>query len=69
MNESEQLEQAIAALEDQRAGLGDAVVDAAQAPLREKLAALMEGESPARGRRAVDVERIGRAPDRDRALL
>jgi class 3 adenylate cyclase/tetratricopeptide (TPR) repeat protein len=49
MDESEQLEQAIAALELQRAGLGDAVVDAAQAPLREKLAALMEGESLAEG--------------------
>ncbi len=40
MNEREQLEQAIAALEAQRALLGDAVVDVAVAPLREKLAAL-----------------------------
>ncbi len=40
MNEREQLEQAIAALEAQRALLGDAVVDAALAPMREKLAAL-----------------------------
>ena len=46
MNESEQLEQAIAALEDQRAGLGDTVVDAAQAPLRDKLAALTKEISP-----------------------
>lgn len=40
MNEREQLEQAIAALEAQRALLGDAVVNTALAPLREKLAAL-----------------------------
>ncbi|MBI1879683.1 MAG: AAA family ATPase, partial [Chloroflexi bacterium] len=40
MNEIEQLEQAIAALEAQRALLGDAVADVAIAPLREKLAAL-----------------------------
>lgn len=40
MNEHEQLEQAIAALEAQRALLGDVVVDAAVAPMREKLAAL-----------------------------
>jgi class 3 adenylate cyclase/tetratricopeptide (TPR) repeat protein len=40
MNECEQLEQAIVALEAQRALLGDAVVDAAIAPMREKLATL-----------------------------
>lgn len=40
MTEREQLEHAIAALEAQRAILGDAVVDAALAPMREKLAAL-----------------------------
>jgi len=40
MTEREQLEQAIAALESQRLALGDAVVDAALAPMREKLAAL-----------------------------
>jgi hypothetical protein len=40
MNEREQLEQAIAALKAQRATLGDAVVNAALAPMREKLAAL-----------------------------
>ena len=45
MNEIEQLEQAIAALEAQRGGLGAAVVDAAQAPLLEKLAALTKGDS------------------------
>jgi class 3 adenylate cyclase/tetratricopeptide (TPR) repeat protein len=42
----EQLEQAIAALEAQRATLGDAVVDTALAPMREKLAAL-EAETQA----------------------
>ncbi|UCG25742.1 MAG: adenylate/guanylate cyclase domain-containing protein, partial [Chloroflexota bacterium] len=47
MNESEQLEQAIAALEAQRVGLGDVLVDAAQEPLREKLAALNEEQSHA----------------------
>jgi class 3 adenylate cyclase/predicted ATPase len=40
MNEREQLEQAITALEAQRTFLGDAVVDAALGPMREKLAAL-----------------------------
>jgi len=40
MSELEQLEQAIAALETQRTILGDAVVDAALGPMREKLAAL-----------------------------
>jgi class 3 adenylate cyclase len=39
-NEIEKLEQAIAALEMQRAIVGDAVVDMALAPLRDKLAAL-----------------------------
>ena len=40
MNEIDQLEQAIVALEGQRSVLGDAVVDAAQASMREKLSAL-----------------------------
>jgi class 3 adenylate cyclase/tetratricopeptide (TPR) repeat protein len=40
MSESDQLEKAIAALEAQRASLGDEVVDAALAPLRQKLATL-----------------------------
>jgi len=40
MTEHEQLEQAIASLESQRAILGDAVVDASIAALHEKLAAL-----------------------------
>lgn len=45
MSEREQLEQAIAALEAQRAILGDAVVDVAVAPMREKLAALAAAAS------------------------
>ncbi len=40
MDEEQQLEQAIAALEGQRALLGDGVVDAALAPIREKLRSL-----------------------------
>ncbi len=40
MNEREQLEQAITTLEAQRTILGDAVVDAALGPMREKLSAL-----------------------------
>src|SRR5687768_1401143 len=40
MSELEQLEQAIAALEGQRATLGDAVVEAMLAPARERVAAL-----------------------------
>jgi predicted ATPase/class 3 adenylate cyclase len=46
MNEREQLEQAIAALESQRAILGDAVVNAALAPMREKLAVLSAQQTP-----------------------
>ncbi len=45
MTEREQLEQAIAALEAQRAILGDAVVNAALSPMREKLAALQPAPS------------------------
>ena len=41
MTETEQLEQAIAALEAQRAILGDAVVNTALAPMREKYQALI----------------------------
>lgn len=40
MTEREQLEQAIATLEAQRLSLGDAIVEVALAPMREKLAAL-----------------------------
>jgi ABC-type oligopeptide transport system substrate-binding subunit/class 3 adenylate cyclase len=47
MNERDQLQQAIAALETQRATLGDAVIDTALAPLREKLAAATVAASTA----------------------
>ncbi len=46
MSERQQLEQAIAALEAQRPALGDAVVETALAPLRERLAALGQAEAP-----------------------
>ncbi len=46
MTEIEQLERAIAALEAQRAVLGDDVVDAALAPMCEKLAALKTHPAP-----------------------
>ncbi|HEX7976170.1 MAG TPA: hypothetical protein VF498_17305, partial [Anaerolineales bacterium] len=42
MSESDQLQQAIVALEAQRAILGDSIVDTALAPLREKLALLQD---------------------------
>jgi class 3 adenylate cyclase/predicted ATPase len=42
MSEIEQLERAIAALEEQRPLLGDAVVEAALAPMREKLVSLKQ---------------------------
>ncbi len=45
MSEIDQLRQAIIALENQRAVLGDAVVDVALPPLREKLAALTAQET------------------------
>src|SRR5215207_5734791 len=51
MNEREQLEQAIAALESQRAILGDAIVHVALAPMREKLAALSAQQTPAEQQR------------------
>ncbi|MCW5853429.1 MAG: AAA family ATPase, partial [Anaerolineae bacterium] len=51
MTETEQLEQAIAALEAQRAILGDAVVNTALAPMREKLAALKAAHPPADAQR------------------
>ena len=54
MDESQQLEQAIASLEAQRAVLGDAVVDLALGPLKEKLAALRR-HSAAEQRRLVTV--------------
>jgi class 3 adenylate cyclase len=46
MNELEQLEQTIAALEAQRSILGNEVVETAIGPLREKLAALRSKQSP-----------------------
>ena len=46
MSELDQLRQAITALENQRAVLGDAIVDAALSPMREKLAALTAQETP-----------------------
>lgn len=55
MTEREQLEQAIAALEAQRAILGDAVVDASVAALREKLAALKPPPSAEQQRKQVTV--------------
>jgi class 3 adenylate cyclase len=56
MTELEQLEQAIATLEGQRAILGDAVVDAALAPMREKLIAPQaQATSPEQKRKQVTV--------------
>jgi len=46
MTEVRQLEVAIAALQAQRASLGDAVVDAAIGPLRERIARLREAQAP-----------------------
>jgi len=46
MTEREQLERAIAHMEAQRAILGDAAVEAALAPMREKLAVLAKAETP-----------------------
>jgi predicted ATPase/class 3 adenylate cyclase len=46
MSELEQLRQAITALENQRAVLGDAIVDAALSAMHEKLAALTAQETP-----------------------
>ena len=51
MTELEQLEQAIAALEAQRAVLGDAVVNTALAPMRDKLGALKAAQAPAEAQR------------------
>ncbi len=52
MTEREQLEQAIAQLEAQRATLGDGVVDASTAALREKLVALNPLPSPKQRKQA-----------------
>src|SRR5689334_4590492 len=51
MSEREQLEQAIIALESQRAILGDAIVNAALAPMREKLASMQAQQATAEQQR------------------
>jgi class 3 adenylate cyclase/predicted ATPase len=51
MSETEQLQQAITALEAQRAILGDAVADIALAPLRARLAAIAATTAPAGNQR------------------
>ena len=53
--EKETLEQAIDVLEAQRALLGDAVVEAAIAPMREKLAALEAAEQPEQQRKLATI--------------
>ena len=55
MTEQEQLEQAIVALEGQRSALGDAVVDAALAPMREKLESLRARAASQQTRRQITV--------------
>lgn len=55
MLEMDELSQAITALEAQRTVLGDRVVDAALAPLREKLAELEQRQSVSQQRRLVTV--------------
>ena len=55
LNDQEQLEQAIAALENQREILGDAVVDAALVSMREKLSSLVAAQSPTQQRKLATV--------------
>jgi predicted ATPase/class 3 adenylate cyclase len=56
MSELDELQHAIATLEAQRASIGDALVEVALAPLREKLAALQEAsERPEHQRKLVSV--------------
>nr|MBA3532658.1 adenylate/guanylate cyclase domain-containing protein [Ardenticatenales bacterium] len=55
MNERDQLEQAITALEAQRAILGDAVVDTALGPMREKLTALQTSSAPTEQRKQATI--------------
>ena len=52
-NEIEEIRKAIEALENQRALLGDSVVDTAVAPLHEKLAALEAADRPDQQRKLV----------------
>jgi ABC-type oligopeptide transport system substrate-binding subunit/class 3 adenylate cyclase len=53
--DQEQLEQAIEALENQRANLGDHVVDAALVPMREQLAALIEAQEATQQRKLATI--------------
>ncbi len=55
MTDSEQLELAITALENQRSVLGDEVVDAALVSMREKLAALIETQKDTQQRKLATV--------------
>ena len=55
MTDRQTLEAAIAALQAQRARLGDAVVDAALGPMRERLAQLGDGAAPEQTLRQVSV--------------
>ncbi|MCW5853643.1 MAG: hypothetical protein KIT87_26490, partial [Anaerolineae bacterium] len=55
MSEIAQLEQAIAALEAQRAILGDAIVNTALAPMREKLAALKSAHAATEQRKQATI--------------
>jgi predicted ATPase/class 3 adenylate cyclase len=55
MTDQEQLEQAIMALENQRAVLGDKVVDAALASMRDKLSALIEAQTASQQRKLATV--------------
>lgn len=55
MQRTDELSQAITALEAQRAVLGDSIVDAALVPLREKLADLEQRQAISRQRRLVTV--------------
>jgi class 3 adenylate cyclase len=55
MQDREQLEQAILALEQQRDVLGDEVVDAALASMREKLSSLMEAQEATQQRKLATV--------------
>lgn len=55
MSEREQLEQSMAALEAQRSLLGDAVVEAALGPMREKLAALEAQAQPIQQRKLATI--------------
>jgi class 3 adenylate cyclase/tetratricopeptide (TPR) repeat protein len=55
MTEIEKLQNLIATLEAQRAAMGDALVDTALSPLRQKLADLQEFQVPAQQRKLISV--------------